>query len=603
MQKSTSLVKFFALYAALRLKYEDEEIGDLLFQMIHAAGLGDRHPVSPEQLTPLLKLVSGQARQIMPYDLGNNICLKLGQYYPRPWLYNPIEHVIAAKLLVGVCKEMRDDAIANVCVVGSDGGLWLATALMWCFGEEACLYINEDLAIGNPTAKLVVTLCAESEADWRIKTWREISGLSTFVVQSGDHVEEDTSYLETNQVLTTDLKQYFEAIFPTLCHDETWGDPESMKAPYPPSTLQDLSWYADGPSARATSELTGQVAVALTSLLVKRVKLVPHQIPATYEGQCDSLSKTQGRDRSLLRSAMKLCELVDSALVSNPASCLTQYGWSMAESNMTLHEDLQMLITKFEAVTDWDEFRFRYDITDVISQRPIIEDVRQASIIMRHATHLAVDAILTCVVQKPVHGRYVRIRDTEQEEGNTARRFNELVAGPMRVSTFRENVMDWLIPGASKSDHQDLVRSGNGIVVGAASLWRTNTDPREAVAIRMVNGSIQWNGRIFSSVMEAMIRPARNLATDDCPVIAVGTVMAGMPHALQCPFDLTLQPQMSVAAQRSILLLQTSRLAMAESLSAGLEQYATSLCQIGHVFSSTLVTTRPSDFSQQDKFI
>lgn len=190
MRQSTSLIQFFVLCAACKLTILDEDCSSLMFEMMKTSEVLASLPCSAAQIMRIISQFSGQAGQIAPVDVMHEVASAVDEWNPDPDIFRRMEAKVLAELLVTVCEQMRDETVDGIVLVGHLNSVWLASSLLWLFGDKACLLINDVAIKGHSEAKLCIQIEPSDNVPWNMQVFKASEDPTKFVFEmSADEID------------------------------------------------------------------------------------------------------------------------------------------------------------------------------------------------------------------------------------------------------------------------------------------------------------------------------------------------------------------------------------------------------------------------------
>jgi hypothetical protein len=214
LRKSTARVQGFLLIASLEnFGLTAKEVGEIMFEILVSSGDHEATLVSTQQLTKLIKVLSGYCQTVLSPDGVDVITSSMGifaslnqdlqsdaasadfwsQSSPKQW----------GVLLLESLNAIRDDAVHHVDLVGSHGAVWVTALFLWLNREELALFHRNKIYLGKIDARIRIVLAfdagshtrpttgASEPHSWKVRTWKKGESLQSLVDPNG-HMELDT---------------------------------------------------------------------------------------------------------------------------------------------------------------------------------------------------------------------------------------------------------------------------------------------------------------------------------------------------------------------------------------------------------------------------
>lgn len=480
IQSSTPLLQFFVFCTAFKLIYVDEAIGDIMFEMMSTTGLLAKHPISPPQLTRLLNQVSAHSDQCVPIDLMHQIASTVAEFSPGPNVYMHMEHQALAKLLTQVFEKMRDEEARSLCLTGHVSSVWIATALLWWFEDDAYLIVGGKLVCGKGDVRLLIVLLPHSSDPWKLEVWRKTEDALKFVFEDP---QDEPRYI--NRLPLKDLINFFDAYQFQLSDADLDGDRRVL-----------------------IKQTIAELAAALIQIVLENGKITLHR---RYKGQED--------DDCCAHT--NLSTIADLSWSSKSNTLMSNYGWEVhlesKQIRARLSDSLQGkgrllssgLPSNAVKTILYDDCN-KYIEEKMGDHHMIVDYIRDA------AFCIAVDAILTCTTRSSMPDRYVKPLDFDSL-GRNKDILVSLLSNGIEAKRFRTLALQQLLPGLPQVDPSSLVLSSNGIVAGLSIVWNGTCDPRDACAIKVMRGAIRHDNMNYTGIREADLLERRFEDSDKCP--------------------------------------------------------------------------------------
>jgi hypothetical protein len=213
-RKSTPCVQGFLLIAALEnCGLIAKEVGEIMFEILASSGDLAATPVSTQQLTKLIKVLSGYCQTVLSPDGADVIASSVeifaslnqdlqsdaasadfwSQSSPKQW----------AELLLESLDAIRDDAVHHVDLVGSHGAVWVTALFLWLNREELALFHGNKIYLGKIDARIRIVLGFDAGShtrpttgagephSWKVRTWKKGESLQS-LVDPNSRMELDT---------------------------------------------------------------------------------------------------------------------------------------------------------------------------------------------------------------------------------------------------------------------------------------------------------------------------------------------------------------------------------------------------------------------------
>jgi hypothetical protein len=213
-RKSTPCVQGFLLISSLEnCGLTAKEVGEVMFEILASSGDLAATPVSTQQLTKLVKVLSGHCQTVLSPDGTDIIASSMevfaslnqdlqsdaasaafwSQSSPKQW----------GELLLESLDAVRDDAVHHVDLVGSHGAVWITALFLWLNREEVALFHRNKIYLGKIDTKIRIILdfdagshtrpstgAGESHS-WKVRTWKKGESLQS-LVDPNSRMELDT---------------------------------------------------------------------------------------------------------------------------------------------------------------------------------------------------------------------------------------------------------------------------------------------------------------------------------------------------------------------------------------------------------------------------
>jgi hypothetical protein len=119
---------------------------------------------------------------------------------------------VLAELLITVFEQMRDETVDSIVLVGHDNSTWLASSLLWIFGDETWLRIGDKAVKGDPKAKLCIQVEPKQGTAWNLQVFKASDDQIKFVFEmSAD--ETDSLNRTPLRLLKSFMNQYYWSAF------------------------------------------------------------------------------------------------------------------------------------------------------------------------------------------------------------------------------------------------------------------------------------------------------------------------------------------------------------------------------------------------------
>ena len=182
LRQSTPGIAAFLLVCALRIAYNDNEIGEIMYGMAAQSGILKSWPTSAQQLSQVVETLSGYAYKLIPTDHMNFITSAMLQNNEGVNIEQMSLEMSAGTLtntLVTTFMCLRDEDIDKIIWEGAASFTWVATILTWLIPEQTCVVQGQNIVHGDPEAKLVVKLKEMTEGNrvtndpWTLVKWQK----------------------------------------------------------------------------------------------------------------------------------------------------------------------------------------------------------------------------------------------------------------------------------------------------------------------------------------------------------------------------------------------------------------------------------------------
>ena len=490
MRNSTSLSSFFLFVCACKICFTDVDIGELAYQMIAASGVLKNYPVAAFQLCDLIKTFSGHAEELAPDKLLHALAVKISERSPLGvQLSSQLNKRNLGDLLIRAFALLNDESVERITLTGGTNGLWLATFFSWLIEGKVCVSVDgqmlPDISIDGQvstcdikSSKLSLELknsfgTGSYSHDWVIREWRE-GQPADFVIE--DAVKNSSSYCQYMPLNMTSvfLRQLYQSQYQ--------GYQEALEF------RVDL--------------VRGGLAGAFIVLLSRFGSIYE---PANC---CWNLGKSC--------TTSPLWDILPEKWLEVYESATTQYGWSESAIVQAQENAFAFLEPAFGEQADrladheqvWErikaiasEFIISELGNDFSDEREERED--EISRVFDPAAYVAVNAVATATCD--FHSGVQRITPpSEVRWGSTKEFFGFLLSSRgMEISKFREYTFAKALPGGTTFDANDVVISSDGYTAGIYALWDLcNTQKRNALAVRVCTGAIQYEDHRYDSIGE-----------------------------------------------------------------------------------------------------
>ena len=208
MRESTPLLQFFALCAACKTVFLDDECGNLMFEMLKTSKVLAKLPCSAVQIFRMITQFSGQAGTIAPVDKMHEIASAVDGWSPEPDTFRRMELKVLAELLLTLFENMRDEAVESILLVGHKNSVWLASSLLWLLEDKAWLIINDKVIKGKPEAKLCIQIEPRENIPWNLQIFKESGDPVKYVYEMSEDEVESLNHLPL-RLLKSFMDQYY----------------------------------------------------------------------------------------------------------------------------------------------------------------------------------------------------------------------------------------------------------------------------------------------------------------------------------------------------------------------------------------------------------
>ncbi|KIW18621.1 hypothetical protein PV08_02910 [Exophiala spinifera] len=498
MRQSTPLLQFFVLCAACKVTLLDEECGNLMFEMLKTSKVLAKLPCSAVQITRMISQVSGQAGLVAPVDMMHEVASAVDERGPTPDIFRRMEVNVLAEMLIALFEQIRDETVDGITLVGHQNCVWLASSLLWLFGDRSCLTIDDTVIKGDVGAKLCIHIEPVKDIPWNMQVFRKSEDPTEFVFEISSDESDSLGQIPIRS-LKSFLGQYY------------WSAFES-------ATMR-----------REAAIASGKVAQTLILAISQRGLLYLECADCRAPTYCNKAS---------------LADVAHTLWLAKVERIVIDYGWS-AEDGASFDPGLLAAILK--VVDDWRRGipLSMVNVEDVVSpikhlcRNFILSCISEAGVetdyVLDPALYVAADAAVTCTTFFERGSRFIKPLDHEILEFADFTVANVL-SGGLEVSDFRKHAFRQLLPGLDTWHDCDLVVARDGYVAGMDILWTESAGHPDALKIRMQLGQIKKDQVLYSSIREApFVSRALNLSTVPAFDAVKGFVMpeVGWQHPIK----------------------------------------------------------------------
>ena len=463
MRQSTPLIQFFVLCAACKVTLLDEECSTLMFEMLKTSKVLAKLPCSAVQIMRMITQVSGQAALIAPVDVMHEVASAVDEWNPSPDTFQRMEVKVLAELLTTLFEQMRDEAVDNIELVGHTNSIWLASSLLWLFGDKACLLIDKVAIKGHPEAKLCIHIEPGKDVPWNMQVFQASEDPTKFVFKmSADEID------SLSKVPLRSLKSFLNQYY--------WSSFES-------------------------SEIRRKAMIA-SGIISQTLILAISQRGLLYLG-CEHCKDSKHCNEA------PLADLAHTSWLAATERIATSYGWNAEEGAKF---DPGLLAAILEGVDKWRrtdcqertfeeaESSIKTPCQDFINSY-ISEEQVEIDYILDPALFVAADATVTCTAFFENGGRFIKPLDDEIIQFADQTVIHVLSDG-LEVLEFRKHAFKQLLPGLDTWHDGDLVIARDGYVAGMDMLWTESARRSDALSIRMQRGQVKKDQVTYDSIRE-----------------------------------------------------------------------------------------------------
>jgi hypothetical protein len=465
MRESTPLLQFFALCAACKTIFLDDECGTLMFEMLKTSKVLAKLPCSAIQIVRMITQFSGQAGTVAPVDMMHEVASAVDGWSPEPGTFQHPDYKVLAELLLTLFEHVRDEAVESILLVGHRNSIWLASSLLWLLEDKAWLLIGDKVIKGNPQAKLCIQIEPKVSIPWKLQIFKE----------SGDPIKYIYEMFE-------DEADYFIQLPLRLLK----------------SFMDQYYWYAfENPQTRRKAMIaTGIVAETLVMAISERGHLYL---------KCDGFTS----DEKCCNRA-RLTSIVPTTWLARIEQVITTYGWNDDERAGC---DPGLLAAILQGVDYWGKHPGLRDLANCVKEPCLAfiqsyfpEENVKVDYILDPAFFIAADVTVTSTAFFDDGSRFIKLLDDETVQFANETVLSILGKG-LEVSEFRKRAFEQLLPGLEVWHEGDLVVARDGYVVGMNILWQLSCQSSGALRIRVQRGQIKKDQVTYNSIRENWFNP------------------------------------------------------------------------------------------------
>jgi len=465
MRQSTALLQFFVLCTAFKTTLLDDECSTLMFEMLKTSSVLAKLPCSAVQIMRLITQFSGQAEMIAPADVMHEVASAVDEWNPEPDTFRKMEFKVLAELLLTLFEQMRDETVDSIVLVGHENSIWLASSLLWLFGDKAWLLIGDKAVKGDPKAKLCIQIEPRRSVPWNLQVFKASNNPIQFVFEmSAD--ETDSLNRIPLRLLKSFMNQYYWSSF-------------------------------ENPEIRRKAMIaSGIIAQTLVIAISQRGKLYL---------KCEGCKDWKHCNETPLAS------IAQNSWLATTERIVTSYGWN---DDRGAEFDPGLLMAILERVDRWRRTSRQESGRTFEEAEKCVKEPCQAFIdsyfsgervevdyILDPALFVAADAAVTCSAFYENGGRFIKPLDDETLQFADETVVHILSDG-IEVSEFRKRAFKQLLPGLDTWHNGDLVVARDGYVAGMNMLWLESTRHSAALSIRVQGGQIKKDQVTYNSIRE-----------------------------------------------------------------------------------------------------
>lgn len=465
MRQSTALLQFFVLCAAFKTTLLDDECSTLMFEMLKTSSVLAKLPCSAVQIMRMITQFSGQAEMIAPADMMHEVASAVDEWNPEPDTFRKMEFKVLAELLLALFEQMRDETVDSIVLTGHENSIWLASSLLWLFGDKACLLIGERAVKGDPKAKLCIQVEPTRSVPWNLQVFKASDNPIQFIFEmSADETD------SLNQIPLRLLKSFMNQYY--------W------------------SAFEDAEIRRKAMIASGIIAQTLVIAILQRGKLYLKCEGCNDRNRCNETSLAAIAQNSWLATAERV---------------ITSYGW---DDDGRTKFDPGLLVAILEGVAKWrgtsrQESGRNFEGAETCVKEPCQAFIDsyfsgekvEADYILDPALFIAADATVTCTAVFENGRRFIKPLD-DQILRFADETVVHILSDGIEVSEFRERAFKQLLPGLDTWHDGDLVVARDGYVAGMNILWLESARHSDALSIRVQGGQIKKDQVTYNSIRE-----------------------------------------------------------------------------------------------------
>ena len=465
MRESTPLLQFFALCAACKVIFLDDECGTLMFEMLQTSKVLAKLPCSAIQIVRMINQFSGQAGTVAPIDKMHEIASAVDGWSPESDTFRRMEYKVLAELLLTLFDHMRDEAVESILLVGQRNSIWLASSLLWLLEDKAWLLIGDSVIKGNPHAKLCIEIKPNENIPWNLQIFKESGDPINYIYEMSEDEIDSLNHLPL-KLLKSFMDQYYWSAF-------------------------------ENPQIRRKAMIaSGIIAETLIMAISDRGHLYL---------KCDGCKSSM-----TCCNRARLASVVPTSWLATLGQVITKYGWSDDER---ARFDPELLAAILQGVDRWQKSP-ALDVGETGDLEHAIKEPCQAFInsyfpgetvevdyILDPALFIAADVTVTSTAIFDDGSRFIKPLDDETLQFADQTVINVLGKG-LEVSEFRKCAFKQLLPGLETWHDGDLVLARDGYVAGMNILWQLSCRNSGALSIRVQRGQIRKDQVNYNSIRE-----------------------------------------------------------------------------------------------------
>ena len=479
IRQATPLIQFFALCASFKTVFLDDECGNLIFEMIDQSGVLEKCPCSAEQLTRLVSQVAGQADSIAPVNKMHEVALAVDDWQPKGDTFLRMELNALAELLLKLFENMRDETVDSIVIAGHLGSIWLGSSLLWLFGDESWLLIDDQVIQGDPKAKLCIEIEPREKIPWNMQALKLSENPIKYVFERA-HDEVDTLHQIPLKSLKSFMNHYYW---------ETIEDSELRKK---------------------AMKVCGEVAQTLIDAIAECGRI--------YLG-CKGCTDIEHCNTAPLRN------IAQSSWLTEVQQAIVMYGWDDPHDPRSNPELLDTILNSVQKWRQREEYFHVGPVDGVANMKEACKDFIQRKFpsqsveidyILDAAFYIAADAAVTCSTMFLDGRRYIKPLDADTL-GHAEQTVLALLSSGLDASEYRERAFKQLLPGLNRDWHNgNLVIARDGYVAGMNILWTESVLQSDALSIRMQRGQIRMGSITYYCIRESAFTSPALCTEDQC---------------------------------------------------------------------------------------